>query len=442
MTRIIAIVINLAIINSVYAQSLPSGVHNYSAPIVIPRQRATAVPPPWQATQLSQPAGRLEGTDQFATVLRFAPTIAGQLIKTEGFGSGKVGRWWNNNSGVGDISLKSVLCASADGFTVDGQAGLGNHPYAKTGEHGKDFKWRADGLCSQGTGFTGEHLRFFQIPGTAVVLKSGSGKQAGAMGIYDYQTTRLDHITVLNSIAGIDCQVADARLSRIAIAGVVSDGLTVSGPGTYVDDCHIWGADRAAVFQSGVHASNCYFEAARIGTHILWKSDYSEIDGLNIGPATCWERGVLVESDNIDIRSLTGTVRSGTIGVELRGAIGNDQISGRLSFQGNAIGVQLTGHNNRVDLTCSTQGAGTTFIKVVKTGAASPTQLDVCIRGYLGAGVALDLSESGLDKANGQGNHFDIKCNGGGTPIIFPGGGTKYNLAPGTLVWLNGVLQK
>ena len=166
--------------------------------------------------------------------------MKGQLIKSEGYDSGKVGTWWNNGNKDGDLSLKSMLCPSARNFTVDGQAGLRNQPYSVPGDLGRGYPRRADGLCVQGTGFTGEHLRFFQIPGTAVVLKPGAGKQAGAMGIYDYQTTRLDDITVLNSVAGIDCQVVDARLSRIAIAGVAQDGIVNSGPGAYIDDCHVW----------------------------------------------------------------------------------------------------------------------------------------------------------------------------------------------------------
>jgi hypothetical protein len=425
------------------AVSASGQVREFTEPIVIPRLSPTvAVPPPFQATQASRPAAVLAGSDKFGTVFRFAPTITGQLIKTEGFGSGKVGGSWNNGNTDGDTSLKAVLCPSAHDFSVDGQAQLGNHPHGTTGEHGVDSPRRADGLCSQGAGFIGEHLRFFQIPGTAIVLKSGGGTQSGAMGIYDWETTRLDDISILNCVAGIDCDVGDARLSRISIAGVAKDGIVVGGPGTYMDDCHVWGATRAAVIKAETIASNCYFEAARIGTHILPTAPNTDINGLNIGPATCWERGVLIESDDVVINRLTGAVAVGAVGVEIHPYRANVKVSGRLGFQGKSTGILLAGHNNQVDLIGSTNTEGATFVKLVKNDALAATQLDVRIRGYLGAGVALDLSESGLDKANGQGNQFDVKCNGLGTPIIYPGGGKKYNLAPGNLVWLNGVLQK
>ena len=83
----------------------PKGVFELKAPITIPQQqRQIAVPPPFNAKQYSYPAGYLFGKGQFVTVLRFAPTITGQLIKTEGFGEGHAGKFWNENNTQGDTS--------------------------------------------------------------------------------------------------------------------------------------------------------------------------------------------------------------------------------------------------------------------------------------------------------------------------------------------------
>jgi hypothetical protein len=419
-------------------------VREFTEPIVIPRQRlAVGVPAPYQASEASRPAAILAGTDEFGTIFRFAPAIRGQLIKTEGYDSGKVGTWWNNANKDGDLSLKSLLCPSARNFSVDGQAGLRNQPYAIEGDRGRDFPRRADGLCVQGTGFIGEHLRFFQVPGTAVVLKEGGGKQAGAMGIYDYQTTRLDNVMVINCVAGIDCQVADARLSRIAIAGVSRDGIVNSGPGAYIDDCHVWGATRAAVFSAETIATNCYFEAARIGLEVLGYN--CEIDGLNIGPGTCSERGVLIKSDGTTIERLRGVVaatpagQSPIAGVEIASGKSSARISGRLALAEGSIGIIVRGQHHQIDFTPGwIDGTKATAVRV--EGDLFNTKVD--IRGAAQSGTILDLSASNLNKQNGGNNEFHIDWTGAAKKVIYPGGGTQYNLAPGTRVWVNGVLQK
>jgi hypothetical protein len=426
------------------AISASAQVREFTEPIVISRQRlAVSVPPPFKATQASRPAAVLAGTDEFGTVFRFAPTVKGQLIKTEGYDSGKVGTWWNNANTDGDTSLKSLLCPSARNFSVDGQAGLETHPYSQAGPHALDCPRRADGLCVQGSGFTGEHLRFFQIPGTAVVLKSGAGNQAGSVSLLDSQTTRLDNITVLISIDGIDCQVGDARLSRIAIVGVAHDGLVVSGPGTYLDDCHVWGATRAAVFNTETIASNCYFEAARIGLEIL--GDGCEVEGLNIGPATCWERGVLIKSHGNMISRLRGTVHGtsagqpAVAGVEIAPGKSSENISGRLAIGDGSIGIIVRGQHQTIDLAPGwPDGTKATAVRV-EAGVFN-TKID--IRGSAQTGTVLDLSASNLNSPGNGNNEFRIDWIGAANTVVYPGGGTQYNLAPGTRIWLNGVLQK
>ena len=67
---------------------------------------------------------------------------------------------------------------------------------------------------------------------------------------------------------------------------------------------------------------------------------------------------------------------------------------------------------------------------------------DVHIKGKGDGGVVLDLSASGLDKANGCGNHFTIDWAGTSTPVIYPGGGTTFNLSPGTELEINGQVQR
>ena len=53
-------------------------------------------------------------------------------------------------------------------------------------------------------------------------------------------------------------------------------------------------------------------EAARIGTNIMPGADGTRIDGLNIGPGTCWERGVKIKAHGCNITNLYGTVRAET----------------------------------------------------------------------------------------------------------------------------------
>ena len=239
---------------SIASRPYPVGVFDFSKTIVIPRQRALVrgadkvggVPAPFLATQPSWPAGSLRGTDPFGTVFCFAPTVAGQLIKTAGYGEGYVGGVWNNNNSGGDKNLRSFLCGYASDFTVDGQAQLRTYPfgagkeYPKPDVHGRDHPRRADGLCAEGNGFRAERLRFFQIPGTALVVKSGRGALASAVGIYDSQLTEIRDIFVSLAINGVDVEIGDAKVSHIYATGIAKDGLIIGGSGTVVEGDHIW----------------------------------------------------------------------------------------------------------------------------------------------------------------------------------------------------------
>ncbi len=431
------------------ATDLPAGVKNYSATVVIPQHSGESVPPPFQATEPQIPAGTLVGKGDTQSVLRFAASVTGQLIKTEGYGEGHVGGWWNNNNRDGDLTLRSVLRPCFSGFAVDGQADFRSYPYAVSGAHGQHFVWRADGLCIQAAGFSGDHLRLFQIPGTAIVLRGANmSGQSGAPSIFDGFKPRLDYITISQAINGIDNSVGDSRLAHINITGVVKDGLILSGPGTHVTDCHVYGATRSCVISTAVVVNDCYFEAARVGTHILAGSQFTRIDGLDFGPGTCWYRGLLIESNSVDITGLRGQtagVKEGNTdiaGVELTTLRSNVNVEGQILVSTGAIGIIVRGTRNRIKVDAG-WGTNPQGIAVKVAEAVKQTQIE-CSGGGTG-GTMLDLSESALDKWSGNGNVFRVyppSWGGASVPVVYPGGGTKFKLAAGTEVWIDGVLQK
>ena len=69
-------------------------------------------------------------------------------------------------------------------------------------------------------------------------------------------------------------------------------------------------ADRAAVVTQPAEFHADYHEAARIGTDILPGADGTLIDDLNIGPGTCWQRGVKIRTHGSTISGLHGSVRA------------------------------------------------------------------------------------------------------------------------------------
>jgi hypothetical protein len=441
-------------------RTLPAGVYDFNQTLVIARQRVlphmnnkaeTGVPAPFLAKQPAQPGGWLRGEDRFGTVLRFAPNVKGCLIQTEDYGTGRAGGFWNDANTQGDANLRGNLCIMASDFTVDGRAEIRPYPWgrpegAPTPDlHGPDFPFRADGLCVQGSGFCLERLRFYQIPGTALRIKGGHGKQAGAYGIYDTLVGELSNIYVTQALGGIVVEAADTKLHGIYVTNIVRDGLTMSGPGSVVDVDHICGADRAVVVKQQAEFHTAYHEAARIGTHILAEAPGTRIDGLNIGPATCWERGVKIEAHGCSIKGLFGMVmaesaaHSDIAGVEIMPRLVNLVIEGALVVEGDGSeALILRGHRNKVDLKGGwNKRANATFVRVAEAITGSTVEL----RGAGDGGTVLDLSASGLDRIDGQGNEFNIKWSGSAKRVIYPGGGTIYNLARGNQLWIDGVLQ-
>ena len=440
-------------------KTIPNGVYDIDHTLVIPRQRILAresnkaergVPAPYLAKQPSQPGGWLRGEDRFGTVLRFAPTVKGSLIQTEDYGTPRAGASWNDANTQGDKDLRANLCSMASDFTVDGRAELRPYPWgrpegAPTPDlHGPDYPFKADGLCAQGSGFCGERLRFFQIPGTALRLKAGRGKQGGTYGIYDSLVSELTDIFVMQALGGIVVEAADTKLHKIYVTNIVRDGLTISGPGTVVDVDHICGADRAVVVTQQAEFHTAYHEAARIGTHVLAGASGTRINGLNIGPATCWERGVKIEAHGCTIRGLHGMVQAESAahpdiaGVEISAGLVNEVIDGALVVDGDGSeALILRGHRNKVDLKGGwNKRTNATFVRV----AEAITGTTIELRGAGDGGTVLDLSASGLDRVDGKGNEFKIKWSGTAKRVVYPGGGT-YNLAPGTQLWIDGRLQ-
>jgi hypothetical protein len=441
-------------------KTIPAGVYDFNQTLVIPRQRIlprvsnkaeTGVPAPYLAKQTSQPGGWLRGEDRFGTVLRFAPNVKGCLIQTEDYGTGRAGGFWNDANTQGDASLRANLCVMASDFTVDGRAEIRPYPsghpdWAPTPDlHGPDFPFRADGLCVQGSGFCLERLRFYQIPGTAVRLKGGRGKQAGAYGIYDTLVGELNNIYVTLALGGIVVEAGDTKLHAIYITQVVRDGLTMSGPGSVVDVDHICGADRAVVVTQQAEFHTAYHEAARIGTHILAEASGTRIDGLNIGPGTCWERGVKIEAHGCTVTGLFGTVMAESAahpdiaGIEILPRLVNVMIEGALVVDGDGSeALILRGHRNKIDLKGGwSKRANATFVRVAEAITGSTVEL----RGAGDGGTVLDLATSNLDHVDGKGNEFKIKWSGTAKRVIYPGGGAIYNLAPGNQLWIDGHLQ-
>lgn len=437
-------------------------IHSLSAqtprtqPIVIPRQVSEGtLPGPWQMNDPTQPqkhAGSLGGKSMFDTVYVFDKSVTGQLIKTEGFGSGKVGNYWNQNNTAGDTSLRAFLCGYAHDFTVDGRAEFRPYPFAYTPHwpppdiHGPDMPQRADGVCMQGAGNRAARLRLFNIPGTALVMRPGTGTQAAFLGAWDMQgVTRVDDVSVAQAINGIDIRVGDAKLSNLWVDNVAKVGLTLDISGGKLDTDHICGADIACRVLSYFCGSNLYHESARIGTAIEENAHGCDIDKMDIGPGTCREFGIIVKSNGNDIK-LRGGVGDPTkthtqvIGLDCPGH-GND-FKANFRVEKVDIGARLYGNAGTLDLETFQPNGGTavefgraevaavaateTTPEKPKIPAIRPSGWRIYIRcqGY-NKPVALDI------KAMGTNNHVEIVTMG--EPVKIMG-----SIPPGNEVWVDG----
>ena len=409
-----------------------SGVRELSEPIVLPRQ-TLKVPPPFMASGMISPAGELGGVSPTQTILRFAPTIKGPLVASEGFGDAKLGAWWNDGAAF------TCFVPRVHDLAIDGRGELHPHPYVNAmggqpDKTGPDAVPRGDGVCLAGTGAIAERLRLFQVQGTALVVCGAPiAGQSGQFGLYDEAVARVDDINVLQCINGIDCSAGDARISRVSISQVAKDGLTVSGPGTYITDAHVWGADRSVVFGCEVHVSAIYAEAARIGLHVLPGAWNSTIDGLNIGPSTCSSRGALIEATCVDVTGLTGTISGASaVGCELAANTAEIRVSGHCHAYNGATACVVRGHRHTIRINSEVAGANSTAVKVI----GPVTNCVIELTGWGEANTtALDLSQAEL----GGGNEFRVRFSGAARRVIYPG--DKNKLPAGNKLAIDGVEQ-
>lgn len=435
MTTLRTIIAALLLATSACAQTYL----NQDATIVIPRQSATVqTPGPWQMNDKSQPqrpGGLLAGKGVTQTVYVFDPSVKDALIKTEGFGTGKVGRYWNQNNTDGDKSLKCNLLSIARDFTVDGRAEFRPYPMGPAPGwpqppakdiHGQDYPWRADGVCMQGSGNRAERLRLFNIPGTGLVIRSGAGSQAGFYGLWDECYTIVDDVRVTQAINGVDIAITDAKLSRLWVDNVAKEGAILDLNGGYLNTDHICGADVGCRIKSEIHATDCYHESARIGTIIEAGAHGCDFKGLNIGPGTCTEFGVQVFSNNNDI-DCSGGVRKGAVG--LLDAGHSNTTKAKFYIADGGVGARIQGNASELNLR-TVQLAGGTALEVV--GPINGWEIKLRIQGYNNP-VALNVT-----KMTGTGNVFRIVSLGDKLSMKNVVG----VLPPGNELWVDGVLQK
>ncbi len=431
------------------SKQLRAARYDRSRQLVISR-RNTQIrrdPPTSGTTHTPYAAGSIIGVSSAASILAFDSSVTGELVKSEEYNSGKISYYWDEDNTQVDNTLKASLFGVCRDFEIQGDAQLADYPYSVSGAHGTGFTPYADGLCVQGTGWELDRLAFFQVPGKALVMHGGGGGHAGPFCSLDNRANRATRIFVQQCYSGPYIDASDSRLENIEVVNVVTDGAYYGGAGMHVTDSHIYGADRGCVVSGLVHGDNWYHEAARIGTQFLFGSDGSWVNGLYIGPATCWSRGVLIGSDFIKIRDLEGIVmaegtdgHSDIVGAEIgasRAAI--KILDAQVTVGTGSVGVKLgdASHHNTITIQPTTSVDGSIGVQV---GNVYATKVE-CHDGYIPGGAAIDLSGSNLNSVDGQGNVFDVSCSlaGSGKAIKYPGGGTVFNLAVGNHVILNGV---
>ncbi len=440
------------------------GVHEIDETITIRRQRnsmGVGVGPPFLAVSNSLPGGYLRGADKDGTVLRFATSVTDAFIETENYGLPIAGTFWNDNNTQGDTDLRASLAATIEKLTIDGRALLHPYPYAYNTTppdlYGPDYVPLCDGIHVQGSHLIRD-VHLFQIPGTAIHTKGGNGSQGGAYGIYDSVAPKIQNTSIFSAHYGMIIETGDSKVTDCTITQVVKDGIVVNsgGSGSKFNEIHVVGADRGMVCNSQIEATTIYIEAARIGTLLAAAAGGNPgahgttIQGLNIGPATCWGRAASVQANGCKIYNIRGTVRAedGTYtdiaGAEVGSGCLNTEITGQLAIEVNdtddttSKGVIYEGDLGYVKLTGGWNGTtGATFVKVPSTITGNTFD----IQGIGDGGTVLDFTDSDLDADNGLGNEFNVRWSGSATKVRYPGGGTVYNLAAGNRLWINGVLQ-
>lgn len=380
------------------------GVHYEYSTLVIPQHSdSTVLPGPWQMsdpTQDQRRAGSVAGVSQFETIFVFDETVTGHYIKTQYYGTGLAGTYWNQNNTDGDTNLKAVLCAHAHDFAIFGAAEFRPYPmtynesWTEPDVHGPDMPYVANGISMQGSGNRVERVRLFNIPGTGVIMRPGTGSQAGFYGMWDEAYTILNDVRVTQAINGIDVSNTDAKIRGLYVDNVSQKGAILDLNGGYLSDAHICGADIGLDVISELHASEIYVESARIGTHLRSNAHGCSLHDLNIGPGTCRETGLLIESNGNDVRVIGGVGYPGyehdpATGVINSGHTNDLKVGLRVEDDGDCA-VRLTGGNGgTLDLGTfhPTSTSGTALhitgainhweIKIRCQGASNPVALDV-----------------------------------------------------------------
>ncbi len=336
---------------------------------------------------LSVPNG-LQGPGRNAPMV-FGPSAAGTLIECKG-----------DNREVSNLS-------------VDGQAGLHDYAWGRgswvtAGPDlgGPDAPHRADGLVVSGNNFLVSNAQLKQIPGNGMIL---SGVWGTGRDIY-----------VEGSRNGIVLESNDSKYHNLIVGNSIEDGIVVAAQGNVIIGDHVSGAGKAACrIKCPSRFVAAYHEAAPIGTDIEPGADGTIIDGLDIGPGSCWERGVRIGANGCAITGLRGTVQLNSpehpdnVGVEIMPGLVHTVVAGDLVIDwdrkrpdAKAVGVIIRGDRCKVDLKGGWNGpTGATYVRCESTTGST---IEIVFRGDGGCV---------LDATGAVWNDVDVKISGTGTAV-------------------------
>jgi hypothetical protein len=300
-------------------------------------------------------------------------------------------------------------CHLADN-PINGNAGLPTYPWALLPASGDVSQLTTcDGIVATGGTFCADRLSIDQVAGAGLVVNGNA---------------RIDGIRIHRAVIGAVLNTPDSFVRGVAMDGFVKDGLILSGSGLQVDMTHICGADRACVITQACRVENAYHEAARIGTDILPGADGTQIDGLNIGPGSCWERGLRIGANGCTINGLTGAVQGqdqavpshrDIAGVEILPGILHTTIDGQLVVTGDGSAAAiLRGTGNTITLKGGWNGkVNATFLRVVGPVKDCTAIITDCSGD---GGTVFDFSAM-IDLGN---NHFSGTWDGSAARAIMP----------------------
>lgn len=319
------------------------------------------------------PATGLRGHGRYDT-RTFAKSVTGTLVKGDG-----------NLLEVGDLG-------------INGQAGMHAYPHfhpdwvkEKLDLAGPDAPVRAVGLQLTGDDCRASNIRLRDIPGTGAIFAGG-----------DWLGSDID---IRGARQGLILNTPDGKFQNIYIGGVIEDGLTIGAQGVVVIGDHVSGAGGAACrIKAPARFTSAYHEAAAIGTLIEPGADGTVIEGLDVGPGTCWDRCVKICAHGCSVTGIRGEVRlnepvhpdSG--GIEIAPGMVHTVVEGSLVIQwdkarpdATAVGVIYRGDRGTLDLRGGWNApTGATYVRAegdINGGRIS-------IRGKGDGGCVLDASKA------------------------------------------------